>query len=105
MSGYDVVTCSLFLHHLDDEQAVAFLRWAAATAAHQVLVNDLERSGLGLALAHVAVRLLTTSDVVHTDGPRSVEMRLHDGRGSRPGGAGGAARGRRPSGGGRSDIC
>ncbi len=71
--GYDVVMCSLFLHHLGEEEAVGFLRWAAATAAHQVLVNDLERSGPGLALAHVAVRLLTTSDVVHVDGPRSVE--------------------------------
>ena len=73
LPGYDVVMCSLFLHHLGEEEAVGFLRWAAETAAHQVLVSDLERSGLGLALAHVAVRLLTTSDVVHVDGPRSVE--------------------------------
>ena len=41
--GYDAVTCSLFLHHLDDEQAVKYLQWAAATAGHAVLVNDLER--------------------------------------------------------------
>jgi 2-polyprenyl-3-methyl-5-hydroxy-6-metoxy-1,4-benzoquinol methylase len=73
LTSYDVVTCSLFLHHLGEEEAVAFLHWAASTATHQVLINDLERSGLGLALAHVAVRLLTTSDVVHVDGPRSVE--------------------------------
>ncbi|HVS40044.1 MAG TPA: methyltransferase domain-containing protein [Gemmataceae bacterium] len=73
LTDYDVVMCSLFLHHLGEEEAVDFLRWAAATAAHRVLVNDLERSSLGLALAHVAVRLLTASDVVHTDGPRSVE--------------------------------
>jgi 2-polyprenyl-3-methyl-5-hydroxy-6-metoxy-1,4-benzoquinol methylase len=73
LPGYDAVTCSLFLHHLDEKQAVAYLRWAAATAAHAVLVSDLERHALGLALAHVAVRLLTTSDVVHVDGPRSVE--------------------------------
>ena len=72
-SGYDAVTCSLFLHHLDDEQAVKYLQWAAATAAHAVLVNDLERGGMGWALAHLAVRFLTTSDVVHVDGPRSVE--------------------------------
>ncbi len=72
LMGYDVVMCSLFLHHLGEDEAVGFLRWAAATA-HHVLVNDLERSGPGLALAHVAVRLLTTSDVVHVDGPRSVE--------------------------------
>ena len=71
--GYDAVTCSLFLHHLDNEQAVKYLQWAAAVAAHTVLVSDLERGGLGWALAHLAVRFLTTSDVVHVDGPRSVE--------------------------------
>jgi hypothetical protein len=37
-----------------------------------VLVNDLRRSRIGLALAHVVTRLLTTSSVVHTDGPLSV---------------------------------
>src|SRR5262249_40783337 len=30
--GYDVVTCSLFLHHLDDEQAVSLLQRMAAAA-------------------------------------------------------------------------
>ena len=73
LAGYDAVTCSLFLHHLDEEQALAYLRWAAATAAHQVLVNDLIRSPVGWALAHVAGRILSRSDVVHVDGPRSVE--------------------------------
>src|SRR5262249_52402604 len=68
----DAVTCSLFLHHLDEAQAVALLR-RLAEAAPLVLVNDLERSLGGLALAHVATRLLTTSEVVHADGPRSVE--------------------------------
>jgi 2-polyprenyl-3-methyl-5-hydroxy-6-metoxy-1,4-benzoquinol methylase len=72
-TGYDAAVSSLFLHHLDAEQAVAFLRRQAATAEYLVLVNDLERSAAGLALAHVAVRLLSRSDVVHYDGPRSVE--------------------------------
>jgi 2-polyprenyl-3-methyl-5-hydroxy-6-metoxy-1,4-benzoquinol methylase len=71
--NYDAVMCSLFLHHLDEEQAVAFLRRMAETAGRLVLVNDLERSATGLVLAHVFGRLLTTSDVVHVDGPRSVE--------------------------------
>ncbi len=72
LPDYDAVTCSLFLHHLEEDQALAYLRWAAATATHQVLVNDLIRSRIGLVLAHVAGRILTTSDVVHVDGPRSV---------------------------------
>ena len=37
-----------------------------------VLVNDLDRSLIGLILAHVVTRLVTRCDVVHTDGPRSV---------------------------------
>ncbi len=73
LTGYDAVMCSLFLHHLDEPQAVAFLRRMAEMAGRLVLVNDLERSETGLLLAHVVGRLITTSDVVHVDGPRSVE--------------------------------
>src|SRR4051812_30241746 len=41
---YDVVMCSLFLHHLSDDEAVRVLRRMADWAARLVLVNDLERS-------------------------------------------------------------
>jgi 2-polyprenyl-3-methyl-5-hydroxy-6-metoxy-1,4-benzoquinol methylase len=70
--GYDAVVSSLFLHHLDEGQACALLRRMAEAARHLVLVNDLARGRAGLALAYLATRLLTASDVVHTDGPRSV---------------------------------
>ncbi len=73
LSGYDAVTCSLFLHHLDDDEACGLLRRIADGAGRLVLVNDLTRSLAGLLLAHLGTRLLTFSDVVHTDGPRSVE--------------------------------
>jgi hypothetical protein len=73
LEGCDAAVSSLFLHHLSEEDAVAFLRRMAGAARHLVLVNDLVRSLPGLALAHLATRLLTTSGVVHTDGPRSVE--------------------------------
>jgi 2-polyprenyl-3-methyl-5-hydroxy-6-metoxy-1,4-benzoquinol methylase len=71
--GYDVVTCSLFLHHLDEYAAVGLLRRMAAAARQMILVNDLVRNARGWLLAHLATRLLTTSRVVHVDGPRSVE--------------------------------
>ena len=71
-SGFDVVMCSLFLHHLSREEAVALLAKMAAAAKHQVLVNDLVRSRRGLILAQVAARLLTLSPVVWVDAPRSV---------------------------------
>ena len=72
LEGYDASMCSLFLHHLDEEQAEVLLRRMAAMS-RLVLVNDLRRCLAGLALAHVASRILTLSPVVHTDGPRSVE--------------------------------
>jgi 2-polyprenyl-3-methyl-5-hydroxy-6-metoxy-1,4-benzoquinol methylase len=71
--GYDAVVCSLFLHHLTDEQAVRLLRRMALAAGRLVLVNDLVRSRAGLLLARVATRVLSLSPVVHVDGPRSVE--------------------------------
>jgi hypothetical protein len=71
-ADFDALSCSLFLHHLDEEEACALLRRLAEAAGHLVLVNDLVRSLAGLALAHLGTRLLCTSAVVHTDGPRSV---------------------------------
>jgi SAM-dependent methyltransferase len=68
--GFDVMTCSLFLHHLDDEQAVDLLRRMAA-AARLVLVNDLVRGRLNRLLVSLASHLVTRSPVVHADGPRS----------------------------------
>jgi SAM-dependent methyltransferase len=71
--GYDVVTCSLFLHHLDEEPAVELLRRMGAVARWLVLVNDLERSTAGYRAAYIGTRLLSRSPIVHVDGPRSVE--------------------------------
>jgi len=70
-SRYDVIISSLFLHHLDDEEAVRLLRNMAQATGHMVVVNDLARSVTGLALAYVGTRLLSASDIVRTDGPQS----------------------------------
>lgn len=70
--GFDVVMCSLFLHHLAAADATRLLRSMAAAAGRIVLVNDLRRSRIGYLLAHMACRVLTRSPVVHVDGPRSV---------------------------------
>jgi 2-polyprenyl-3-methyl-5-hydroxy-6-metoxy-1,4-benzoquinol methylase len=71
LTGYDAAVCSLFLHHLGDEEAVTFLRTMAASG-RAVLVNDLERGVTNFALVLGASRLVTTSSVVHTDALRSV---------------------------------
>lgn len=74
-TGYDVATCSLFLHHLDELDGVELLRRMAASA-RVVLVNDLVRCRTGWLMAYLGTRLLTRSHVVHVDGPLSVQAAL-----------------------------
>lgn len=71
-TGFDVVVCSLFLHHLSADNAVSLLRNLSAATDRLVLVNDLGRSRLNLGLVWLGSQLLTRSRVVHVDGPRSV---------------------------------
>jgi len=75
---YDVVMCSLFLHHLDEEDATQLLKQMASACRHRVLVSDLRRTRIGYTLAVVGCRLLTRSPVVHTDGPLSVRAAWSD---------------------------
>jgi 2-polyprenyl-3-methyl-5-hydroxy-6-metoxy-1,4-benzoquinol methylase len=70
---YDIVTSSLFLHHLDEEQAITLIQAMARAAQGLLLINDLVRSRAGYALAYWGTRILSASDVVHGDGPLSVE--------------------------------
>ena len=70
--GFDACICSLFLHHLDEADAVRLMSRMAESTPQLVLVNDLVRSRVGYGLAVLATRLLTRSHVVHVDGPLSV---------------------------------
>lgn len=69
---YDVLMNSLFMHHLDDHQAVTLLARMLSAAQVGILINDLERSRINLLLVTLATRVLTSSPVVHNDGPASV---------------------------------
>jgi 2-polyprenyl-3-methyl-5-hydroxy-6-metoxy-1,4-benzoquinol methylase len=71
---FDVVSNSLFLHHLDRSDAVRALHQMAAAAAvgGVVVVSDLRRSLLGWVIAWIGCRVLSRSRVVHFDGPVSV---------------------------------
>ena len=68
--GYDVYTCSLFLHHLADDDSVAVLRGMAQGRA--MFVSDLRRTRRGLLLARVVTPFLTRSPVVRKDSQLSV---------------------------------
>ncbi len=69
---FDIVTCSLFLHHLTEEQAEKLLGQLAARTRRLLLVNDLDRSRWGGAVVWLASRLLSRSPVVRFDGPASM---------------------------------
>lgn len=70
--GFDVVTCSLFLHHLSGDDAVSLLARMRTAAGRLVQVNDLARSRVNFLGVWAACRLLTSSRVVRFDGPASV---------------------------------
>jgi 2-polyprenyl-3-methyl-5-hydroxy-6-metoxy-1,4-benzoquinol methylase len=70
--AYDVLICSLFLHHLDREQASRLLAAMDRAARFLIVVTDLDRSRIGLALAWLGTRFLSRSPVVHVDSIRSV---------------------------------
>jgi SAM-dependent methyltransferase len=71
-TGFDVFTCSLFLHHLDSPDAVTLLRKLREANPRLILVNDLERSRFNYAAVWAASRLFSRSRVVHADGPLSI---------------------------------
>jgi 2-polyprenyl-3-methyl-5-hydroxy-6-metoxy-1,4-benzoquinol methylase len=72
LNDYDIITNSLFIHHLDEENVVKFFRLASQRARHLMLISDLVRGSINLAMVSLASRLVSRSDVVHFDGPASV---------------------------------
>ncbi|BBO34311.1 methyltransferase domain-containing protein [Lacipirellula parvula] len=73
---YDVIVSSLFLHHLDEAEAVVLLRRLSRMTRHAIVMDDLRRSAFGYWLACWGCRLLTRSPVVRFDGPASVRSAL-----------------------------
>ncbi len=71
--GYDILTCTLFLHHLEPADATTLLRNLGIMARELVMVDDLIRSRLGYVLALVGCHILSRSHIVHYDGPVSVQ--------------------------------
>lgn len=71
--AWDIVTNSLFLHHLSRPQVVATLAAMARRARVAVVVSDLRRSVIGWAVTWLMCRLVTRSPIVHFDGPASVQ--------------------------------
>lgn len=74
--SFDILTCSLFLHHLDEQQALLLLKKMRESTGKLALVNDLARGPAGWWAAYLGSRILTRSPVVHIDALLSVEGAL-----------------------------
>jgi SAM-dependent methyltransferase len=75
-TDYDAIYSTLFLHHLEEADGLKLLEKMRSATRRMVLVDDLVRSRLGFVLVWAGCHLLTTSPVVHTDGPLSVRAAL-----------------------------
>jgi ubiquinone/menaquinone biosynthesis C-methylase UbiE len=70
--SFDVVHCSLSLHHLPPQEAETMLREMGRVARRGVVVNDLVRSWSGWLGAELYGRLCTRNQFTRHDGPLSV---------------------------------
>jgi len=70
-NSFDVVGSCLFLHHLEPEQVVMFVAESLRVARHAVLINDLIRHPLHLAIAQAGIPIYRSRLTRH-DAPASV---------------------------------
>ncbi len=71
-TSFDVVLCSLSLHHFSPVDAVQVLHQMDRLARRGFILNDLHRSRLGFGAAWIASRLTTRNRLTRNDAPLSV---------------------------------
>jgi len=69
--AFDVVSCSLFAHHLEPDELQRFASEALRVCCRAVMINDLIRSRLHLALVYAGLPLFRSRITWH-DAPASV---------------------------------
>ena len=69
--AFDLISCSLFAHHLDEHQLAQFMREGLRVSRRALLINDLIRHPLHLALAFAGFPIMR-SRVAWLDGLTSV---------------------------------
>lgn len=72
-ASFDFVSCGLFVHHLAPAQVVSFINGALKAARYAVLINDLRRSSLHLAMVYAGMPIFR-SPISHLDGLASVRQ-------------------------------
>lgn len=71
--SFDVVSCNLFAHHLSPEELVCFVAEGVRVSRFAVLINDLVRHPLHLALVYAGMPLYR-SRLTRYDAPASVRQ-------------------------------
>ena len=71
--GFDMIMSTLFLHHLDEDDAISFLKDAARKARDRMVIQDLTRSRLSYWFARLGTSVLLLNDICRLDGRTSVE--------------------------------
>jgi len=72
-SRFDLVVCSLALHHFSEDDAIRVLRRCRELSAHYVLVADLERSWLAAAGVWFITEFVYRDHMTRVDGRMSVK--------------------------------
>lgn len=70
--SFDIVLCSMTLHHFPPKEAVAILEEMHRLARRGFILNDLRRSKTGYVAAWIAARLTTRNRLTRNDAPLSV---------------------------------
>ncbi|MFZ0955636.1 MAG: methyltransferase domain-containing protein [Candidatus Sulfotelmatobacter sp.] len=70
-AAFDLVSCNLFVHHLDPEALARFVREAIRVSRRAALISDLVRNPLHLALVYAGFPLMR-SPISRADGVASV---------------------------------
>ncbi len=71
-NSFDIVLCSLSLHHFDPDNAVKVLREMYRLSQSGFILNDLRRGRIGYAAAWIAAHLTTHNRLTRNDAPLSV---------------------------------
>ena len=77
--SFDVVMCSLFFHHLTDQECVQSLKEMWRTARLLIIVNDLHRHRIAHASIELLAKFFSHSVMVKHDGPASVRRAFKPG--------------------------
>jgi SAM-dependent methyltransferase len=72
-ASFDVVLCSLTLHHFAEADVVAILRRIRDIARVGYIVNDLRRNRIAICLSKLMARTIITNPIARFDAPASCE--------------------------------